>query len=294
MTYASSTTVGSIVFQYCIDSAMPGDPCTPPAGLDLSSVALVQQTGNTGFSIDTVNSTPNKIVLTRPPTSASPVQSTYTFSPVTNPSTVNQTTYVRISTYTTADGTGPLTDKGSVAFSTTQTFTVGAFIPPFVELCVGVTVAPDCSSTNGDSIDLGTLSSRSTKAATSQYAVGTNDVTGYETFVIGSTMTSGNNVIPAAGTPTNNRPSTSQFGLNVRKNNGPLVGLDPTGTGTGVPAAQYDTPDLFSFVSGSLISSSDLSTEFNRMTVSYIVNVNPSQPAGVYNTSMTYLASVQF
>lgn len=293
LTPVTITSTGSIVFTYCTNSPQLADPCTPPAGLDLSSAALTQQTGNTGFSLDVAASTANSLVLTRAPAVASPVPSTYVFAPVTNPSAANQTVYVRISTYASTDGSGAFTDKGAVAFSTSQTFSVGAYVPPFIELCVGITVAPDCSSTAGDSIDLGTLSPQATKSATSQYAVGTNDVTGYAAYVLGSTMTSGNNVIPAANM-TANQLATSEFGLNLRKNNGPPVGQDPTGAGTGVPATGYDTPDLFSFVPGSLISSSPLSTDFNRMTVSYIVNVSPTQPAGVYDTTITYLASVQF
>lgn len=294
MTMATATNLGSIVFQYCTDPGRAGDPCSAPVGLGLSSVILTQQNGNTGFTIDSVDSTANKIVITRPVSPALLVPSTYVFSPITNPSSINQTTYVRISTYASTNGTGPLTDKGAVAFSTTQTFSVGAFIPPFVELCVGVTVAPDCSSTKGDSIDLGILSSQSTSTATSQYAAGTNDVDGYNTYLLGSTMTSGNNVIPSVSVPTPNRPSTSEFGLNLRRNNGPAIGADPTGAGTAVPAADYNSPDLFSFKTGSLISSSLLSTDFNRMTVSYVVNVNSGQAAGVYNTTLTYLATVDF
>jgi hypothetical protein len=290
----SAASVGSIVFQYCTNSPWQGDPCTPPAGLDVSGASLTQQTGNIGFSIDTTDSNSSQLVLTRPPAAAISVPSSYVFANTTNPSGTNQTVYVRLSTYASTDGTGSLIDKGSVAFSTQANFTVGAFVPPFIELCVGLSVAPDCSSASGDSIDLGVLSSKVTSDATSQYAAGTNDVDGYNTYLLGSTMTSGNNVIPSVTAPTPNRPSIGEFGLNLRKNNGPVVGQDPTGVGTAVPATDYNSPDLYSFEPGALLSSSQLSTDFNRMTASYIVNVDPNQPAGVYDTTLTYLATVDF
>jgi hypothetical protein len=293
-TYPSTSVVGSIVLLYCDAGALQPMPCNAPTGLDLSGTSLVSQTGNTGFSIDAINSTANKIVLTRAPVAGVTIASTYNFNNIINPSTANATTYVRISTYPTIDGTGVDNDDGAVAFATVNPFQIGAFVPPFIKLCVGITVAVDCSSMSGNSINLGILSTNATRFASSQFAAGTNSFTGYNIFTLGSTMTSGNHVIPAINPPGISRAGTSQFGLNLRANTSPAVGADPLGAGTGVPTATYNTPNVFKFQNGDNIAQSPLTTDFNRMTASYIVNINSSQNPGFYATTLTYLAVGQF
>jgi hypothetical protein len=294
MTVSSTAAVGSIVFEYCGNSPLFDVSCIPPAGLSLSAAVLAQQAGNTGFSIDNIDSTASRLVISRPAAAAVAVPSSYTFTNVTNSSGSNQATYVRISTYASTQGTGSFIDNGAVAFSTITNFAVGAFVPPFLDLCVGVTVAGDCSQTAGDSLDLGILSPQATRFATSQYAASTNDGTGCIVYLLGTTMTSGNNIIPAMSNQPANLPGTSQFGVNLRQNTNPAVGADPSGAGTSVPSAGYDAPDFFNFVPGSQLSSSPASTDYNRMTVSYVTNVSAGQPPGVYSTTLTYLASAQF
>jgi hypothetical protein len=294
LTYPSTSTVGSIVLLYCDGGALLPMPCNAPAGLNASGANLVSQSGNTGFSIDTLNSTSNKIVLTRTPSAGSTVLSRYNFNNIINPSTANATTYVRIATYPTVDGTGPDNDDGAVAFAAVNPFQVGAFVPPFIKLCVGITVAVDCSSMSGNSINLGILSTNATRYATSQFAVGTNSFSGYNIFTLGTTMTSGNNVIPAVN-PTNvSKIGTSQFGLNLRANTVPAVGADVVGSGTGAPQPGYNTSNAFKFQNGDNIARSPLTSDFNRMTASYIVNINSSQNPGIYATTITYLAVGQF
>lgn len=294
MTFGSTAAVGSIVFEYCTNSPLFDVSCVPPAGLSLSGAALTQQTGNTGFIIDAVDSTATRLVISRAPLAAAAVPSSYNFANVTNPSTNNQTTYVRISTYTSTQGTGSYIDNGSVAFSTSTNFAVGAFVPPFLGLCVGVTVAVNCSQANGDSLDLGILSALAARSGTSQFAASTNDGTGCAIYVMGTTLTSGNNVLPAAAVPSPSSPGTSQFGINLRHNTNPPVGADPAGAGTITPSAGYNSPNLFTFVPGSQIANSPISTDYSLMTVSYLANATAGQPSGVYSTTLTYLASAQF
>lgn len=294
ITINSTSTIGSIVLEYCANSPLMIVSCIPPAGLSLSGAGLAQQTGNTGFTIDGADSTTSKLVLGRVALPTVPAPSTYGFTNIINPSTSNTTTYVRISTYSSSDGTGSYVDNGSVAFTTATNYVVGAFVPPFLSLCVGVTVTADCSRTSGDSLDLGVLSAQTTKYATSQFAASTNDVSGYDLFVLGPTMTSGNNIIPAKNSPFSSQLGASEFGINLRRNNRPVVGADPTGAGTAAPTSNYSTPDQFSFVQGSEIVKSSLPSDYNLMTVSYIVNVNGNQPPGLYSTTLTYLATAQF
>jgi hypothetical protein len=291
---ATSGNIGSITFEYCSNSPIRFDPCVAPAGLDVNSTNLVSQTGNTGFSIDGPDTTANTIVLTRAVSPGVIGPSSYFFDNITNPSTAGESVFVRIWTHTSTDGSGPQIDGGAVAFAVQNIFNVGAFVPPFLRICVGITVAPDCSSLVGDSLDLGELSSIRANAGTSQFATATNDPSGYVIYALGTTMTSGNNVIPSLGAPTASAPGSGQFGINLRANLAPAVGQEPVGLGTATPTVNYDIPNRFLFNSGDSITTADLPSNYNRMTVSYLVNIPKNQAGGIYSTTFTYVATVQF
>lgn len=289
---ATAGTLGSIEFKYCSNSPLPSDPCTAPAGLSLTAATIGAQNGETGFSVH-ANSTVNNIVLTRPPVAASAQPVSYRLSSVSNPSAPSTSFFVRIATYQTDDATGPKTDDGTVVFSTSGGLGARAYVPPYLKFCVAVSVAPDCSSANGYSLDMGEFSRFSTKSVTSQFAGSTNDVNGYVTSMLGTTMTSGNNIINPLASPTPSIPSVSQFGINLRSNTSPSVGQNPLGAGTAVPASDYNQPNLFTFKNGTL-AASPTSTDYNTFTVSYIVNVDIAQPPGIYATTLTYLSVAQF
>ncbi|MBA3757481.1 hypothetical protein H0X09_01285 [Candidatus Saccharibacteria bacterium] len=293
-TYISTSSVGSIVFEYCENSPVETLPCSAPAGLDVSSAALSSQSGNIGFTVDAGNTTANKIVLTRPTVAGIATASTYNFSSIINPSTSGVTEFVRLSTRASTDGSGADVDSGSVAFATISPFNIATFVPPFLRLCVGVTVAVDCSTASGNSVNFGDFSVTQAKTTQSQLAAGTNSITGYNIFALGTTMTSGNNFIPALASPTLSQPGTSQFGINLKANSNPLVGQEPTGSGSGAPSTGYNTVNLFKFSPGDQIANSTQPSDFNLMTVSYLGNISSGQAAGIYSTTFTYLATADF
>jgi hypothetical protein len=290
----TTSDIGSIVLDYCSNNPYFADSCTAPAGVDVSGATLSSQSGNTGFTIDSADTTTSTLVISRPTAPGITTTNSYVFSGIINPSTAGLATYVRISTHAAIDGSGPAEDTGAVAFAVQNTFEVDAFVPPFLQICVGITVAPDCSTTSGDSIDLGILSSQHANDGQSQFAVATNDINGYSVFTLGTTMTSGNDTIQNLPTPTPSFPGTQQFGINLRANLLPPVGQDPVGLGTGVPAADYNIPNKYIFNDGDSIAASPLTTNYNRMTVSYLVNVPSKQVPGIYATTVTYAATVQF
>jgi hypothetical protein len=293
-TLPSSANVGSLVLEYCSNLPWIGYICTAPTGLDLSGATIDSQIGNTGFSIDSAHSTANRLVLTRVAAPVMNIPNEFVLGNTVNPSTPGSTVYIRISSQASTDGTGPTIDTGAVAFAVQGIFNVNAFVPPFLKLCVGITVAPDCSTMVGDSIDLGELSSTVANKGQSQYATATNDPSGYVVYALGTTMTSGNNTIPALTNPSASFPGTGQFGINLRGNLIPTIGQDPVGVGTGAPTANYDIPNRFVFNNGDSITSANLPSDYNRMTVSYLVNIPKNQPAGIYSTTITYVATVQF
>jgi hypothetical protein len=284
--------IGSIVLEYC-DSPVFDYPCSAPPGLDLTGASLSSQTGDGGFSISGA-STANKIVLTRPPSPTFGNPDQYVFSNVTNPSQADHVFFVRLSTYPTNDASGPLTDNGAVGFAIVSPFNVGANVPPFLRLCVGITVTFDCSSASGTSLNLGTLTSAAAHAGQSEYSGGTNSPDGYSVFALGTTMTSGNNSITANSSASPSFPGNSQFGINLRANSNPSVGADPSGPGSASPTPGYNQPNLFKFQPGDLISSDTLPSNFRKMTVSYLANIPAGQPGGVYSTTITYTAVATF
>lgn len=293
-TVPTAAVIGSIAFEYCTNSPLEYVPCVAPTGLDYTSATLTGQTGNAGFSVSAPDTTANRVVINRAPVPGALGISTYTFSNIINPTTPSETSYVRIATFTTTDGTGSFNDRGTVAMSTAEIFEVSAYVPPFLTFCVGVYVTLNCNSVTGTKVDIGEFQTNLTSTATMQFSGATNDPTGYTTYLTGYTMTSGNNIISALGSNSGSLPGTSQFGLNVRSNTVPTAGLDPIGVGTSAPAAGYNTPNSFRFVNGEAITSSPISTDFRIFTATYIVNIGPGQAPGVYATTMTYTAVASF
>lgn len=291
---ATSAPLGSISFTYCANTPLFSDPCAVPLGLDTTNTTLANQTNNTSFTYNNALSNTNTIVVSRTAAVAATGPSSYAFTDIINPTTPGQTVFVRIATFASEDGTGPATDRGSVAFATADVFRVDAYVPPFLTFCAGIYVTLNCNSVTGNYIDIGELGSNRTATGMMQFSGATNDPTGYTTYLNGITMTSGNNVIDALATNAGSSVGTSQFGLNLRSNSNPSFGLEPIGIGASVPTPGYATPNSFRFVNGEAITNSSVATDFKIFTAAYIVNVPKVQPPGVYVTTMTYTAIASF
>lgn len=285
--------LGSVAFEYCSNSPLASFPCVAPAGLDVQSSSLAAQSGALGFSIHP-STTANRLVIGRVPAVSGAGVVSYDFDNVLNPSTNKQTVYVRISTYAAADGTGAATDQGAVAFATASGLGTHGYVPPFLRFCVGVTVSGDCSSFTGNYVDFSLFSPTQPSAGTTQMAAATNDFGGYNIFVLGTTMTAGNVIIPALTTPQPSVTGTSQFGMNLRANSAPTVGQDISGAGLAAPTANYNNPNLYLFNNGDLVASRAGTADYNVYTVSYIINVAPTQSSGRYSTTLTYMATAAF
>lgn len=289
-TTATTANIGSIKFQFC-DSAT--GVCNVPAGVITTSATLNSQSGAIGFSI--INATNGAPYITRAAVNLnSGVAVSYTLGVVTNPSAPNSTYYVRITTFTGSDGaTGP-TDNGTVAMSTAQPVQLTGVTPEILVFCVGTSIAADCTTIAGNTIDFGDFSPAATRSGTSVMQAQTNAANGYSITVNGTTLSSGVNTIPALGAQTASTPGTGQFGLNIRANAAPAVGADPTGVGSGTYTANYGTANNYRFVTGDSVARALLPTNANTFTSSYIVNIGGAQAAGVYTATMTYICTASF
>lgn len=290
--YASPDPVGAVTFEYCT-SPLADLPCDAPPGLDASNATLAQQSGETGYFM--LNTQTNKITITRVQAlipAGGPSQ--YVFDNITNPGGTPETFYVRITTHQLTDATDPPLDFGAVANSTTRGVQVSTEVPPILKFCVGLVLANDCSTAEDALIDLGDLTPARVSTGTSQLLAATNADFGLSIAMYGSTMTSGNNIINALDNPTVSAPGNQQFGINLVDNSSPNIGQNPDGIGIINPTSRYGQVNKFAFISGDTIATSPDATDIRKLTASYIVNVPPSQPPGVYTATITYICTAAF
>ncbi len=290
-----ASNVSSVKFEYCANSPLQNIVCIPPTSFDLSSFNLTSQLGITGF-IKSGASNANNAIITRVAAVEPSTTSTYAIDNFNNPGLPNDIVYVRVSVYDGPDATGTKIDEGSVVFVVEEKYDISAYVPPYITFCVGVTVALDCTAANGFLANFGELSSQAPTSVSSQFSVATNDPDGYDTYINGQTLTSGNNTISALTAQTASMPGTSQFGVNLRANSAPSVGADPLSgvVASGSPDSNYNVANIFRFNDGDRLAGSAISTGYNRYTVSYVVNVPLNQPPGVYATTLTYTSIATF
>jgi hypothetical protein len=303
--------VGSIQFVYCTTAS---GSCATPTGLDTTSATLSNQTGATSFTI--VNTTNGSPYITRSAASISAGTTvSYQFSSVVNPSTTNQTFYVRLSTFASTDTTGSAIDTGTVAASTATQITLTGTMPESLIFCTGGAITltsgiPDCSTATSGSISFNQLfSPADTATARNQMAASTNADSGYSITYAGPTLTSGSNTITAMTAATTGVRGTRQFGLNLVANttttSNPAIGsnLTPASNASnfkGKVTTGYDTPDTFKFTtSGDTVAQSNDGgtlgpTDVQLYTVAYMANVSGGQPIGTYQTTLTYVCTATF
>lgn len=292
--YMSPLPVGSVDMLFCVDP-IPHHACVPPDGLDVSNAQLASQTGETGFSIR--SKTSNRIVLSRTP-STIPIdkESSYTFDGVINPSNPSQSFSIRLKSHSTNDASGPQIDFGSIKGQVTDGIIIQTQVPPMLIFCLAEEVGDDCESTNGNHFkNMGNISSTETLYAQSQMAVGTNASGGFSITVHGTPMSAGIHTIESLSTPTASKPGVNQFGINLVENSVSGVGKDPEGDwANAVVADGYNEAEKFKYVQGDTVAYSPNVSLMKKFTVSYILNSSPNLRAGVYSTTVTYIASGRF
>ena len=321
--------VGSILFEYCTEAADAGtSTCTRPTGLDAQNATLGAENGATSFNGLTASDTTvagaggsgevNSVLLTRASTSsvAADTDVSYRLDDIVNPTTANETFFVRIYTFASTDGTGPSTDIGTVAATTATEIQLSGTMPESLIFCTGSTVpvngsVPDCANASSGAVAFGQLFSPSeTAVASSQMAASTNAAGGYSITVNGGTLESGANSIAAMSAAAASSTGVAQFGMNLVENTStassnfapaPSANIFPTSDGVnlrGQATTGYNTADSFKFATGDVVANSGFNTlgatNGQVFTVSYIVNVPGSQAAGSYTTTLTYICTPTF
>ena len=292
--YVTPQPVGSVDLLFCNDP-IPYDPCVTPTGLDVSNAVLSHETGETGFSI--LSKDTNHIVLTRLPSMISSIDpSSYTFENILNPTDTSQAFSIRLRSHGSTNATGPQIDFGSVRGQVTNGITLETQVPPMLVFCVAQAVEDNCAGTNDNFYtDMGELSPKETLTAQSQMAVGTNASGGFAITANGIPMSAGTSVIDSPATPTESKRGTNQFGINLVANSTPAVGDNPEGVWANAAASpDYGVPNHYKYVPGDVVAYSPNVSLMKKFTVSYIVNSSENLRAGVYTTTITYIASGRF
>lgn len=150
------TSAGAIVIEFCNNTPLIGESCTPPPGFDVSSATA------SGFTPVGADTTSNKITLTGSIAATNPF--TLTLSGVHNPTSSTDPLYARIVTYT--DGTaahayastnaGTHIDDGSVAIGITDKIGVSAAVLESMIFCVSKAVpTQNCGGVTAPTLTLG-------------------------------------------------------------------------------------------------------------------------------------------
>lgn len=291
--YMSPVVVGSVDLLFCVDP-IPHHECVTPPGLNAANATLSEQTGETGYSI--LSKSANHIVLTRTPSMIQSSGSSYKFDNIVNPTDTTQSFSIRLRSHVTTNATGPQTDFGSVKGQVASGIQIATQVPPMLIFCVAEEVSENCTLTNDNNYkDMGELSPQSTLLAQSQMAVGTNASGGFAITANGTPMSAGMNVIDSPITPTASTQGMNQFGLNLVANDAPVVGSDPEGQwANAIPSPDYALTNRYKYVSGDVVAYSPNVSLMKKFTVSYIVNSSKDLKAGVYSTTITYIASGRF
>lgn len=291
--YMSPQSISSVEMLVCNDP-IPYHACVKPAGFDASNAVLAEQTGETGFSI--LSKSSNRLVLTRPASPLTPGAASYKFDNIVNPSNIDKSFSIRLKTHASLNATGPQVDFGSVMAQASKGVVIRTQVPPMLIFCVAEEVTENCTQTNETYYtDMGQLSSQSTLRAQSQMAVGTNASGGFAITANGVPPSAGTNVIPGSEELSVSRQGTNQFAINLVENSELTVGKDPEGDwANAVPASDYSVPNRFKYVPGDVVAYSPNVSLMKKFTVSYIMNSSEDLRAGVYSTTITYIASGRF
>ncbi len=291
--YMSPDPVGSVDLLFCVDP-IPYHECVTPPGLNVSNATLSAQAGETGFTI--LSKTANHIVLSRAAGPNINSTSSYKFDNIINPTDTSQAFAIRLKSLASSDGTGAQIDFGSVRGQVTDGVVIQTQVPPMLIFCLAQEVEYNCSGNNDTFYtDMGTLTSQSTLTAQSQMAVGTNASGGFAITANGTSMSAATNVINSPSSPAESTPGKNQFGINLVENTEPDIGENPEGQwANAIASPNYSIPNMYMYVPGDVVAYSPNVSLMKKFTVSYILNASPSLRAGVYTTTMTFIASGRF
>ncbi len=232
--------------------------------------------------------------------------------------------YVRITLYNDPVTfiTGNITDDGVVAAAIVNQITITARVQEDLEFCVGDTetvaaTTDDCTDVSGNDIDLGVLSSSVTVASavdSAAFAMVRTNATGGVTVVYFADNGNGNSDghLAKAGETCSGSSTTDGCINSVGTTEAAIVGgvenfgmtitsVDATGSAT--PTAnlirdvQYDNGTGYAFDGTSTtdqIASSTTVIDDEMLVIDFAATASLTTPTGVYDTTLTFIATPTF
>jgi hypothetical protein len=153
---------------------------------------------------------------------------------------------------------------------------------------------------NGTNIDLGVLDSLTTKTANATFSVKTYLAGGYIVATASDPPRNGSDLLDPMSSAGPSSVGTEQFGINLAANTSPATfgaapSQVPDGTFSyGDADTDYATPNVFKYLKGDTIASSDRSSGQTDYTISYIFNVSNVTPGGTYSLRHVLVATSTF
>ena len=337
-----SSNVNGVVVEFCDSSPIIGDStCTAPTGFNtnFATLSLGSQTGLTGLTVDTTNSTANKVILTG--TNTGVATGTAVTIPLgngalsashyfTNPTAGNHTFYARILTYATGAAAQGYTtanpsavaapvDAGGAALSTANQLQITSKVQERLTFCLytgGSCTADTAGAARTSAISLGNTNGVLDPTGpfvdnSAKFDISTNAVSGATVVLKGDTLKTGSFDITAiGGTKASSNPGNEQFGMCLWQSTGAGLTLSNTtyndtncnsttqtaGTGStgGAGTAQFgfNTTNTNSASGETLGSKAAGST--STATMAFIGNIAYTTEAGIYQTTLTYIATGQY
>lgn len=146
---------------------------------------------------------------------------------------------------------------------------------------------------------LGELTTEQTAYKTMTVKVRTYLSNGYFLQISGAPPKYGNHALATPSTPTAATPGTEQFAINVVKNSTPNTGDNPVRVPSGESQIAdiepgYNTPNLFKYVDGDVVARSESGSGRTDYTVSMIVNISKTTPAGHYSGDFSAIVVPEF
>lgn len=147
---------------------------------------------------------------------------------------------------------------------------------------------------NNGSPTFATFSPSNAAVTSTTFQVSNYTSYGYVVQIIGQPPTSGPHSISAMTSTGPSQAGTEQFGINLVANTSPSsVGANPDHGqfGFGSAATNYNTSNNYRYVSGETIATAPKSSGVTTYTISYIVNVSTTTPAGQYVSNQTLVCT---
>lgn len=195
-------------------------------------------------------------------------------------------------------GAGGLNQSSSASYvgrDSIGSLGVGTSASSSYQVQAGSTTTNDPSlsvAVGGASVNFTSFSASTPTTATATFSILNYTSYGYIVQLVGNPPSNGSTTINAMTTTGPSVAGTSQFGVNLVANTSPVsVGANPnTGQfGFGSASANYGTSNQYRYVSGETIAQSTKSSGVTTYTITYLVNVAPLTPGGIYTSNQTLI-----